>query len=571
MNAVFAMFVGQDSFFSTSRWLCHKEEAPLEWLTAMNLRTMALTIRACSVGMFFLAILIWLKGSWHFGTLTFVAGLVSGFASVILLQSSISPRLAEIISASAFTVSCAIMTWAPYFSDDDEVHRHRAMGMNFIVWKSILPVLGHRTRTSAIILFLSGVNEIIVTWVIFQKIEVHFPLRIICVIFFISALYLLTVQLNHLRWSTLYDAETQLTAEKEALESLLSMVCDSIFWLSTDCDCVLRSNAKFDSIMGRGMQGKSFQSFLSDSDGNCLGGLQKRLVGGIDKVGSPVTLLPTTICVWDAQAIKVDLFIVDRRGAFVSNGSQKTTSPSPDLGFLVGLRLCDPIAIAPMQLMPACDKVKQAQSKANSGSNAEPDNHDNASVETKVEEPEQAEQDIVAAERGTRNVRFSSLEEDTLDSASVTESISTEPRSILRRSSMDYLDNLVQGPPLGAPFDQSGTYLEECSMALLEDLLSCWNFEANGCCTWHSYLKTLRSLVYQMYSLHSCAEQWRPKVAWQCANCTAVLNDDHPTDQCWLCYEPQAVDSPGDLESESPANIRYRAATRGAFVDKQNE
>ena len=43
---------------------------------------------------------------------------------------------------------------------------------------------------------------------------------------------------------------TQLKAEKQAVEALLGMVCDSSFWLSSDGDTVSRSEARFDAMMG---------------------------------------------------------------------------------------------------------------------------------------------------------------------------------------------------------------------------------------------------------------------------------------------------------------------------------
>lgn len=559
---------------------CHMQEAPVEWLIGMNLQPMALLSCAVSIGLIIMSWIIWLQGSWHFCLLCFMSGLIVGVFHIILLRCRyrLEPRVVEMIAVSVYSVSSCVLTWAPFFALD-HVHRHRAMGMNFILWKSILPFFGYRLKACTTILLLGGINETIATWSTFQKFGDTFPVRIIVVIIVLSIVYLLGVYVQQLRWRTLYDAEVQLTAEKEALESLLSMVCDSIFWLSADCDSVLRSNVKFDAIMGSTMQGSSFSSSMVDSNG-----FRNSIGNQLDPARSPVTLFPTKLLLGSGQMIDVDLFVVDRRGEFATCSTcHKSTQqcverspPSAELGFLVGLRLSNPIAIEPMAPGQGLVMLQQTPAKLSdeqeTAAETEVDNEDHAQVVAPT--LNSAISPGIEA-RAPRGVRFSNISgaDESLDSVSVTDSMGPQSMSCRRRISAVgcHGTGRQQGPPFGTPFAASGHYLEDCSKSLLEDLLSSWNFNTEGCCAWHAYLRRLRHMTYSMYSLHECADNWKPRVAWQCGTCSALQNEDHPSDCCWLCYEPRANNTSSDQNGCNCADPPNLESTHVASIEKKTE
>jgi hypothetical protein len=119
---------------------------------------------------------------------------------------------------------------------------------------------------------------------------------------------------------------TKLKAEKQALEALLGMICDASFWLADDGDTVVKSERRFDAVMGCNMLEQSLLSHFPSSEHERL----KRAVC-VEDVGedSPVRLL-TTVVHQGISAVKVDLLIVDRR---------HSSDLSIGLGYLVGLRL----------------------------------------------------------------------------------------------------------------------------------------------------------------------------------------------------------------------------------------
>lgn len=119
----------------------------------------------------------------------------------------------------------------------------------------------------------------------------------------------------------------KLEAEKQSLEALLAMICDGSFWLARDGDTVVRSEKRFDAIMGCEMLDQSFRTHVASSEhGRLLSALQVEDT----HAGSSVKLLSTSIQ-QRAAVVNTDLFIVDRRDLF--------SDLSTDVGYLVGLRL----------------------------------------------------------------------------------------------------------------------------------------------------------------------------------------------------------------------------------------
>eukprot|EP00419_Tripos_fusus_P015519 CAMPEP_0172753630 /NCGR_PEP_ID=MMETSP1074-20121228/156360_1 /TAXON_ID=2916 /ORGANISM="Ceratium fusus, Strain PA161109" /LENGTH=90 /DNA_ID=CAMNT_0013586351 /DNA_START=22 /DNA_END=290 /DNA_ORIENTATION=+ len=51
-------------------------------------------------------------------------------------------------------------------------------------------------------------------------------------------------------WQTLYQNERRVTIEKEASESVLSMLCDATFWLAADGDTLVDSDHRLEGIIG---------------------------------------------------------------------------------------------------------------------------------------------------------------------------------------------------------------------------------------------------------------------------------------------------------------------------------
>lgn len=144
---------------------------------------------------------------------------------------------------------------------------------------------------------------------------------------------------QHIQWNALYESEQTVKAEKEALEALLSTVCDAGCWVAADGDTVLRGDRRLDDIMGVEMEGTQLSKCLDREDRERL---QFATTGTTTKaLQDLVRLLPVTFRRQSATTVDFDLFIVDRRGVFASTMTPVDASAKEEasrLGFLIGFR-----------------------------------------------------------------------------------------------------------------------------------------------------------------------------------------------------------------------------------------
>merc|ERR1712110_1248208 len=97
------------------------------------------------------------------------------------------------------------------------------------------------------------------------------------------------------------------------------------------------------------------------------------------------------------------------------------------------------------------------------------------------------------------------------------------------------------GLALPGPWKQSDDYMTECSLSILQDLISAWNFHCVGCCVWHAQVDRLASLVRRLRTFHCCEDRWKPpNIEWQCQICTALHSATSAQDLCWLCMTPSS-------------------------------
>jgi len=337
----------------------------------------------------------------------------------------------------------------------------------------------------------------------------------------LAAQVLLQKRLARLQGQSHAQKEGQLAAEAEASQALLRTVCDATVWLAYDGDTVLRSSPRFDALAGVAMQGRRLSDLLPARE---KGRVRHAFLFGPGADGeladAPAAILPSTLQSADdsCRLSEVELLIVDRRLAF------ERVSTSCDLGFLVGVRLSDAEDVSE-------EKENFRQSPEAPGHAREPKSGEE-SEDGVATASNSGSDDLSVCEAGTAN--------------HPAEPVVHPTRPVAPRKA-----------PLGAPWVASGEYLEECSLSQLEDLVSTWNFEVDGCCAWHSNIQLLRKFADRMSKWHSCGEQWLPgdsaPEAWQCGNCSAVLADgDAPS--CWVCGSERAQDEEEDV-------VLTRAAT----------
>ena len=130
------------------------------------------------------------------------------------------------------------------------------------------------------------------------------------------------------------------TASKQILTSTL---CDATFWLGVDGEIVLRSDDRFDSLVGRSMLGESLQTCLPGADE--LVRLQQVLsqARSDDELAS-ASLLPSTLTNTNGS-FSVDMCIVSLKQGAPSKSGQGDQNPDPV--HLVGVRLMQQAPLAP--------------------------------------------------------------------------------------------------------------------------------------------------------------------------------------------------------------------------------
>lgn len=114
-----------------------------------------------------------------------------------------------------------------------------------------------------------------------------------------------------------------------------------------------------------------------------------------------------------------------------------------------------------------------------------------------------------------------------------------EPRYRLTPESSPNNSRQDATAPYRKPWKESGddnTYLKECSLSILEDLINSWNYSSSQCCHWHASCNRLADLVDDLRSWHACNDRWpAADPSWQCDACRALQRADNPSD-CWLCF-----------------------------------
>ena len=130
-------------------------------------------------------------------------------------------------------------------------------------------------------------------------------------------------RMNIRRLGESQDAQQQLGLEKSAMASLLGMICDVSLWLATDADTIMRSDKRFDFILGRAMSGLSFCACIHEQQDGDL----ERVQAAFARAAQSPVLIPATLQFMSGHGVNVDLFIVKRHGDDVNSA-----------GFLVGIR-----------------------------------------------------------------------------------------------------------------------------------------------------------------------------------------------------------------------------------------
>jgi len=266
----------------------------------------------------------------------------------------LSPKATELFQVFIFSVLTAVHDYDALFIEKDDFLRHRSMMLALVLWNFLLVLLSFRKVACFILILWHNAHFSASAWLIGQRYSTSITPRFYVTVFVVAALcYAISFQVQG-RLALLFSAQCQLAAEKEAAESLLSMVCDAAIWIADDGDTVLRCDGRFDMLLGRNMRGMK----LSDCMPDCPSFVEERerLRATFKKPltsdpKTPVTLLQTKFQRAagsdgsDAEAasnlqlaaLSVDLFVVDR-GATLVDATRKLHM---QLRYLVGVRVAE--------------------------------------------------------------------------------------------------------------------------------------------------------------------------------------------------------------------------------------
>mmetsp|Transcript_122479 Transcript_122479/g.305859 ORF Transcript_122479/g.305859 Transcript_122479/m.305859 type:complete len:588 (-) Transcript_122479:30-1793(-) len=146
-------------------------------------------------------------------------------------------------------------------------------------------------------------------------------------------LFFLVARSRHLRFKSVFDAQSSLVAEQEATQALVAMICDAVFWVAPNGDEILRSDSRLDELMGCSMLGRRLSDYMPSEEKTRFWSTTASSSSVRDRTLDPVSLLPSTLCGRQGALVKADIFIVDRRG------SLPVTCEAQQWGFLMGVRV----------------------------------------------------------------------------------------------------------------------------------------------------------------------------------------------------------------------------------------
>jgi len=502
------------------------QEAPLDWQFQtfwgpLRLECFMLGFGALLASNSCLALM---SGFWATAAWTFAAA--SCLICSCIAHFSVGPS--AWVSVIWLMLSLFLISQLMYYGtslSSSSMYVYRSTGMICVCWRVLVPFAAFRLLPCSVFVLVNTSMECIMMRCVLTRLgsvdEIH---RVDKFSVVASCLTMLWCYGLAVHWHSLWSVQEELKAQMAASESLLSMVCDATAWVDSDGDTVLRSNARLDEIMGSQMEGRLLSDRLSATEQCRIHSAFSRWNGdGQRTCGGPtVVLLPTTFSPQASSTINVDLFIVKRRPSFalVQSGSPSSsclrlTALAMKSAFLLGFRLS-----------PTADVTPESQ------------NGNNVAIEKSANGP--------SISRRHRHMRFdeersiSASDSKSGDSEAFVRSSFSRPSGksprIKRQAEVYHTEPPRRLPPLPDFTVSQDEYLSNCAQSMLEDILTSFNFELNGCCQWHASLRVLSQWLNDMHTWYTCIEPWpKTRPAWQCETCSALISSSEDDTVCWMC------------------------------------
>jgi len=271
-------------------------------------------------------------------TLLFLVAIVGALGAQFCLKAR--PNSYELWMIAVWYIMSSSATFGMLFVEG-ALSRIRLSVFNTILWKT-LPSMIFRTRVCIPYLAATLLNDWISGFLAqnwdaeeLDGLNDKFPVRGYAMSLLVTGAFACSAVFQNHRMHSLHSVLVELASEKNAFQSLLSMVCDATVWLAADGSCILRCDKRFDMIMGKPMQGVPLVEMVFNPEEEVARlrqvFLQDREAGGY--ILPPVVLLPTTLHTATGPAA-ADFFIVHKQSEHQAVAHQLHRND-----ILVGVRL----------------------------------------------------------------------------------------------------------------------------------------------------------------------------------------------------------------------------------------
>eukprot|EP00928_Gymnodinium_smaydae_P054247 TRINITY_DN3805_c0_g1_i11.p1 TRINITY_DN3805_c0_g1~~TRINITY_DN3805_c0_g1_i11.p1 ORF type:complete len:820 (-),score=125.04 TRINITY_DN3805_c0_g1_i11:362-2821(-) len=376
----------------------NRREAPVEWLMGASRRTSCVALTLMGFTWFSFGIGQAIQGLHHILYMSLLlAGVVvvSIAVGIVVVRPEATGFMVSVVIAHASSMT--LLSWgyvaaaasypplAPRFAA--EVWYSQFLSFPYLL------ATGLRMKPSAVCLLISLANACCATVAIIVTSHMtendvyafdSYCTTFVPCILALTSIFFWGVYEEQLRWRTLYDSQQELAAEKQSFKCLLGMVCDAGIWLGADCNQVLRSDKRFDALMGETMTGQELGAHLGAHD-------RLRMKSAMEGRGAPVLVLPMTLLRARGTSLDVELFIVSQGQAFASCSEMDTevmeaisSTSKQKLGYLVGIRIAqgvDEAVFAADSVSSAAGRWKSGKWSINSTVRFDLDNEDDDDLE----------------------------------------------------------------------------------------------------------------------------------------------------------------------------------------------
>merc|ERR1740129_396562 len=237
--------------------LCRVREAPAEWLVDVNRRPTFMFIAVVTMLSLVVSVGSGMAAAAGYGVginplyMGFAMSTASVGASFLFTfqKFALPPRTLEV---ATLVILCSFSSMGSYLTIliPDPAARNRVLALMAVAWQPLPALLGLRVLHCTIFFVWSTVGDC-ASWLVIAAYYECIPVRAYGALLIYHLGFLGAAVWQQERLRSFYDVQQQLMAEKESFEKLLAMVCDATLWLATDGDTVLRSDQRFDAIVGQ--------------------------------------------------------------------------------------------------------------------------------------------------------------------------------------------------------------------------------------------------------------------------------------------------------------------------------